>query len=169
MNSLNSDNITYSKSPSGDLGVKTIILLLLPVLMIGCTGKQQQAISPQAAEAEVAAAVDQLMKGITCANDSLLKSITADELVYGHSSGKVQNKSEFIAEIVSGQPLKYLSIELLNQTIQIAGDAAVVRHIFTAETLNASGAPDSLRIGNMLIWQLQGGKYKLLARQAYKL
>jgi ketosteroid isomerase-like protein len=103
------------------------------------------------------------------ADESILKSITADELVYGHSSGKVQNKSEFIAEILSGQPLTYVNIEPLEQTIQMAGDAAVVRHIFTAETKNPEGEPGSLRIGNMLVWKLHNGEWKLLARQAYRL
>jgi len=169
MNSLNFDNITYSKSHSGDLGVKIIVLIFLMALIIACCGKQQQAISRKAAETEVAAAVNQLVKGIADADENILKSVTADELVYGHSSGKVQNKSEFIAEIVSGEPFRYTNIELSEQTIRISGDAAVVRHIFLAETRNVTGEQGSLRIGIMQIWQLQNGAWKLLARQAYKL
>ncbi|MFA5816450.1 MAG: hypothetical protein WC865_12600, partial [Bacteroidales bacterium] len=56
-------------------------------------------------EKDVAAAVDIFRKGIVDADKDQLGIITADELVYGHSSGKVQNKAEFIAEIISGQPL----------------------------------------------------------------
>ena len=148
---------------------KIIFLLLFPTLFICCTNKQQQTTSPKASEADVAAAVDRLMKGIADADENILKSVTADELVYGHSSGKVQNKSEFIAEIVSGQPLKYTNIELSDQTIQPAGDAAVVRHIFASETRNVDGTTGNLRIGVMQIWQWQNGAWKLLARQAYKL
>jgi len=149
--------------------MKNIILLLFPLLIIGCTGNRQQTVQPKAAEADVTAAVNQLMKGIADADENILKSITTDELVYGHSSGKVQNKSEFIAEIVSGQPLKYTNIELLDQTIHMSENVAVVRHIFTAETKSVDGVQGNLKIGNMLIWQLQNGKWKLLARQAYKL
>jgi len=148
---------------------KLIILLLFPLLTGCCNHKQQSATSQQASEAEVSAAVDRLMKGIVDADESILKSVTADELVYGHSSGKVQNKSEFIAEILSGQPLHYLSINLEDQTIRITGDVAVVRHIFTSETKAADGTPGNLRIGNMLVWQWQNGTWKLLARQAYKI
>jgi len=148
---------------------KLIYLLLFLALIICCTGKQQQAFSSNASEADVAAAVDRLMKGIANADGNILRSITADELVYGHSSGKVQNKSEFIAEIVSGEPLKYKNIELLDQTIQLAGDVAVVRHIFTSDTQNVAGESGSLRIGVMQVWQLRNGEWKLLARQAYKL
>jgi hypothetical protein len=148
---------------------RIIILFLFPLLAGCCGNKQQPAISPQTSETDVAAAVGQLLKGMTTADENLLQTITADELIYGHSSGKVQNKSEFIAEILSGEPLVYLSIEPLDQTIQMSGDAAVVRHIFTAETKNVNGEPGSLRIGVMQVWQLQNGTWKLLARQAYKL
>jgi len=148
---------------------RNIILLLFPLLIIGCNGNRQQTVQSKTSEADVAAAVNQLMKGIADADENILKSITADELVYGHSSGKVQNKSEFIAEIVSGQPFRYMNIALSDQTIQMSGDAAVVRHIFTADTKSPDGTPGNLKLGIMQIWQLQNGKWKLLARQAYKL
>lgn len=118
-------------------------------------------------EKEVAAAIEIFKKGIVDADKDLLNTITAEELVYGHSSGKVQNKAEFIAEIVSKLPA-YLSVDMTDQTIKISGNAAIVRHIYSAETMN-NGTPGRVKIGNMLIWQKQHGKWKLLARQAYKL
>jgi hypothetical protein len=120
------------------------------------------------AEKEVASAVENLMKGIVDADKSLLQDITAEELVYGHSSGKVQNRTEFIEEVIASKPLDFTKIDLADQTIKIIGDAAVVRHILSAETTN-NGVPGNLRIGNMLVWQKQKGKWKLIARQAYKL
>ena len=149
--------------------MKKIILFLLFPLLAGCCSNQPQQPTVSSSEADVEAAVDLLMKGFVNVDDKILKSLTADELLYGHSSGKVQNKTEFIAEILSGEPLKYISIALLEQTIQMSGDVAVVRHIFTSETMNTDGEPGSLRIGVMQIWQLQNGKWKLLARQAYRL
>ena len=118
-------------------------------------------------EKEVATAIEIFKKGIVDADKDLLNSISAEELVYGHSSGKVQNKAEFIAEIVSKLPA-YLSVDMTDQTIKISGNAAIVRHIYSAETMN-NGTPGRVKIGNMLIWQKQHGKWKLLARQAYKL
>jgi len=149
--------------------MKKIIIFLLFPLLAGCCGNQTQQPAISSSEADVAAAVDLFFKGFVNVDENILKSLTADELVYGHSSGKVQNKSEFITEILSGEPLKYISIALLEQTIQMAGDAAVVHHIFTSETMNTDGEPGSLRIGVMQIWRLQNGKWKLLARQAYRL
>jgi ketosteroid isomerase-like protein len=119
-------------------------------------------------EKEVAAAVEVFRKAVIEADKALLGSITADDLDYGHSSGKVQNKAEFIEEIISGKPLDYITIEMTDQTIKVVGNTAIVRHIFSAGT-TSNGTPGNLKIGNMLIWQKQNGKWKLLARQAYKL
>ena len=115
----------------------------------------------------VLAAIETFKKAIIDADKQLLRSIAAEELVYGHSSGKVQNKAEFIDEIVNSQP-DYSSINLADQTIRISGNTAIVRHIYSAETTN-NGTPGRVKIGNMLVWQKQHGKWKLLARQAYKL
>jgi len=153
--------------------MKKIFLFLFTIMMIvGCNNKQQSSpSSPMSAlsQATVTAALSQFTQAMLTADESLLKSILSEELVYGHSGGKVQNKAEFIAEIRSGDPFVYLKIETLEQTIQLAGDVAIVRHIFTAETKNVSGEPGSLRVGNMMIWKLDDGNLKLLARQAYRL
>jgi ketosteroid isomerase-like protein len=118
-------------------------------------------------EKAVLAAIEEFKKGIIDADKELLGSIAADELVYGHSSGKVQDKAQFIEEIVNSQP-DYISIDMADQTIRISGNTAIVRHIYSAETTN-NGAPGHVKIGNMMVWQKQHGKWKLLARQAYKL
>ena len=121
-----------------------------------------------AAEKDVASAVENLMKGFIDADKTILDNLTAEELNYGHSAGKVQNKTEFIDEVVSGKPLDYLKIDLEGQIIKVTGKTAVVRHIFNAET-SSNGTPGKLRIGIMQVWQKQKGKWKLVARQAYKI
>jgi len=119
-------------------------------------------------EKAVAAAVEDFKTGIINADRELLESITSDKLVYGHSGGNVQNKAEFIEEIVSLQPNDYLTIDLEDQTITISENIAIVRHIYSSD-FTSNGVEGSLRIGNVLIWQEQDRKWKLLARQAYRL
>ena len=141
---------------------KSSLLLLFLVLVISPSCSQS------ASEKDVASAVENLFKGFVDADKDLLDKMTAEELIYGHSSGKVQNKTEFIDEVISGKPLDYVKFDLEGQTIMVSGKTAVVRHILNAETIS-NGAPGKLRIGNVLIWQNQKGKWRLLARQAYKL
>ncbi|HAH23701.1 MAG TPA: DUF4440 domain-containing protein [Prolixibacteraceae bacterium] len=139
--------------------VHYFVVIFIMISISGyCQSKQQK---------EVTAAVELLKRGIVDADKGLLGSITADQLVYGHSNGKVQNKSEFISEILDTKTMDYSSIDLSDQTIQISGNAAVVHCIYSAETIS-KGAPGHLKIGVMLIWQKQHGAWKLLARQAYK-
>jgi len=142
--------------------MKKIHVLIIVFLALSITGFSQTK-----EEKEVLSAIEVLKKGIIDADKELLGSVTAEELVYGHSNGKVQNKAEFIDEIVNSQP-DYSSIDMADQTIRISGDTAIVRHIYSAETTN-NGTPGHVKIGNMLVWQKQHGKWKLLARQAYKL
>ncbi len=119
-------------------------------------------------EKEVQAAVESFVQGIINADRQLLDTITSENLVYGHSSGKVQDKAAFIDEIISLQPNDYLTIDLTGQTITVSGNVAVVRHIYSSEYLS-NDEKKNLRIGNVLIWQNENGKWKLLARQAYSL
>jgi len=141
---------------------RVIYLLVFAFLFIS------NSFSQQGQEKEVADAIEVLKKGIVEADKNILEDIAAPELVYGHSNGKVQNKAEFIEEIVSMKPIDYVKVEITDQTIKIAGNTAVVRHIYAAETLS-NGKPGSLKIGNMLVWQKYKGKWKLLARQAYRM
>ena len=48
-------------------------------------------------EAEIKAAVETLDKALIDTNKTVLESLVADEVSYGHSNGKVENKQEFIS------------------------------------------------------------------------
>ena len=137
----------------------TVFFFSILTLTAGAQSKDEKAIT---------AAVETFRKGIVDANRGLLESITAPQLVYGHSNGKVQDKAAFIEEIVSNNPFDYVTVDLTDQTIQLAGNTAVVRHTFSAETKSTTGTAGKVFIGNMLIWQKQHGKWLLLARQAYR-
>ena len=125
------------------------------------------ATAPSEDEIEVARAVETFKSAVVTADEVLLGNITARQLVYGHSGGKVQSKPEFIEEIACKIPHSYTAIELAGQNIRVTGETAVVTHMMSAIT-NANGIIGTLRIGIMMVWQKQNGEWKLLARQAYK-
>ena len=70
-------------------------------------------------------------------------------------------------QLLSGD-FDFVSVSTADQTIDVSGDTAVVRHILSIEGTNA-GQPASVKIGILLIFQKEGGNWRLLARQAYKL
>jgi hypothetical protein len=50
----------------------------------------------------------------------------------------------------------------------LVGDAAVVRHLYESES-ETDGKPANVKIGALQVWLNQGGDWKLLARQGFKL
>lgn len=139
---------------------KTLTLLfplLLPALLPAQT-KQEKA---------VAAAVENLRVAMIDANKSNLENAVADQLSYGHSSGVIDDKKEFVEKIVSGKS-DFVSIDFSEQTIRISGKVAVVRHLFSAKT-NDGGRPGEVKIRVLLVWKKQGKDWKLLARQAVRI
>ena len=118
-------------------------------------------------DAAVGQAVEALRKALLTADKGELEKLAADQLSYGHSSGKVQTKTQFIDGVMTRKAIvKSLSFPEL--TIAVAGDAAVVRHLYESES-ETDGKPNSVRIGALQVWQKQGGNWKLLARQGFKL
>lgn len=141
--------------------IKSLFPLMLTLLLTAVACAQS------GGEKEVAAAVGKFNNAMVSADKGQLEELTARELSYGHSSGKVQDKAAFVEDVVSG-PFDFLTIDAADQTITMAGDAAIVRHVFSSKATN-NGSPTDIRIGVMQVWQKQDGQWKLLARQAFKL
>ena len=116
-------------------------------------------------EGAVAAAVEALRKAMIAGDRSALDKIAAAELSYGHSSGRLENKAEFIEALASGKS-GFSAIELEGQTINVVDKIAMVRHTFHG-TRRKQG--DKVKLYTLLVWLQQGDQWKLLARQAAKL
>lgn len=141
-------------------------LLAVLALVLQFSGSAQNS-SQSKDQTVVAERVETLRQAMIDADGIKLKELTSADLSYGHSGGNIQNQAEFVEKIVKGES-DFVSIEFQNQTIEIIGDAAIVRHILTAHTKDG-GVDKDIKIGIMLIWQKQKSKWLLIARQAYKL
>ena len=115
-------------------------------------------------EAAVAAAVEALRQAMIAADRNKLEALVADQLSYGHSTGAIETKQEFIDNVV-GKKSVYKSIKQTDQTITLAGDAAIVRHVFDGE-VETGGRTIMPKINVLQVWQRQAS-WKLLARQAF--
>ena len=116
-------------------------------------------------EGAVSAAVEAWRKAIIVVDRSALDKLTAAELSYGHSSGRLENKAEFIEALVSGKS-SFSAIELEGQTVNVVDKIAIVRHVFNG-TRRKEG--DKVKLFNLTIWLQQQDQWKLVARQAAKL
>ncbi|NNE78340.1 MAG: nuclear transport factor 2 family protein [Pricia sp.] len=160
--------------------MKNLIPIYTVIFLIAATGCKQHEKKPAMAndmatsnlpaptKDEVAMAVKNFNKAMVDPDEKILENLCSDELTYGHSSGLIQNKTEFIDDLVNG-PFDFSSVEAPEQTIHLSGNTAIVRHIFLAQATN-KGEPVDIRIGNVQAYHRDDdGKWKLLARQAYKL
>jgi ketosteroid isomerase-like protein len=115
---------------------------------------------------DVSQAVEALRKAMLAADAAQLSALVHDRLSYGHSSGKLQDKADFIDVIVSKKTI-YKSITLSEPGVAVVGNNAIARHVFDGET-ESDGKLGSAHIGVLQVW-LKDGSWKLLARQAYKI
>lgn len=125
------------------------------------------AVAQPAEEAAVAQAVEKLRTAMLAADRSQLEALTAPQLSYGHSGGVVEDKARFIDVIASKQTI-YKTITLSDQSIVMAGDEAIVRHVFSTE-FESGGRPGSSRVGVLQVWKKRDGQWRLLARQAFRI
>jgi ketosteroid isomerase-like protein len=140
-------------------------LAVVGALALGATALPAHAES--ADELAVRKAIEDLTKAMVGADKSALEGLVSDQLSYGHSSGKVENKAQFVDAIASKKTI-FKSISLTDGTVAVVGNNAIARHIFSAE-VESGGQASSPKIGVMQVWVKDGSNWKLLARQAFKL
>ena len=116
-------------------------------------------------EGAVSAAVEDMRKAMVAGDRSALEKLAADELSYGHSSGRHENKAEFIDTLANGKG-GFTAIELSDQTVNVVDNVALVRHVFLG-TRRAGG--DKMKLSILTVWLQRQGQWKLVARQAAKL
>ena len=119
-------------------------------------------------QAQVAAAVESLNQAMIAIDRPKLEALTSLALSYGHSAGRIEDRAQFIANLES-RASAFRKIELSEQTIGLSSDEAIVRHLLTGETVDPAGKVTPVRIGVLQVWTKDGGNWRLLARQAYRI
>ena len=118
-------------------------------------------------ESAVAETVTELYAAMVDKDPKALDRLTSENLDYGHSSGTLEDKSEYIDAVLNG-PFDFITINPEEQQIKVSDDMAIVRHFFVANGTQ-NGNPVDVRIGALLIFIKENTGWKLLARQAYRL
>jgi ketosteroid isomerase-like protein len=117
-------------------------------------------------EAAVSDMVEVLRKGLFDKDKAKLDQVSAPQLSYGHSDGRVETKDEFITAVMNRKAtVKSLAFPELK--VAVVGNNAIARHIYLAES-ELDGKATTTRIGALQVWQKQNGAWKLLARQGFR-
>jgi ketosteroid isomerase-like protein len=129
--------------------------------------RSSAALADTADEPAVKEAIEAMRKAILEADKAGLERLSAAQLSYGHSDGRVQNKAEFVDGVVTRKAI-VKSLTFPDLTVAVAGNAAIARHVYASDS-ETDGKPATTKIGALQVWQKQDGGWKLLARQGYKL
>ena len=90
-----------------------------------------------------------------------LDALLADDLIYTHSNGKVENKAERL-EGIADTRIRYESFEREDVETRILGRTAVVTGLSTAKLL-VEGRPVVARLRTLSVWSHRDGRWQLVA------
>ena len=139
------------------------IVLALAMLFVSATIVNAQTKDEKA----VTEAVEKLKKALLDGKKDQLEAITAPQLSYGHSSGKIEDRKAFVEALTSGAS-DFTAMELSDQKITVVGNTALVRHRLDGTSVD-NGKPGTVKLGVMLVFEKMKGQWLLLGRQAFKL
>ena len=147
---------------------KTALALVCAVALSACSMVPQASGGGDAAgaSASAAAAAEKLRVVMIDPDRASLDALVADDLTYGHSGGKVDTKTSFMADLLNGNS-DFVTITISDQTVKAVNGVVLVRHTLTGQTLDG-GKPSNVNLKVLQVWQQQGGQWRLLARQAVR-
>ena len=132
----------------------------------GATSLVGPALAESGDEEAVKKAVADMRTAYLKQDKAALKSMTAPQLTYSHSDGRIEDKAQFIKGVMD-RKATVKSLEYPELTVAVAGDTAIVRHLWVSES-ELDGKVTNTRIGVMQVYKKQDGGWKLLARSSYR-
>lgn len=96
-----------------------------------------------------------------------LDKLLTDSISYGHSSGHVDSKQEFIEKLMTGKS-DFVSIDITDQTVQVYKHTGIIRYNLFAVT-NDGGKPGTVKLHVLTVWIKKGNKWMLASRQGVKI
>lgn len=146
--------------------MRTKFLSLLVLFVTFLTG-MQTVYAQSNDEAAVAQAIESLRKAMFARDVKQFEALISENVSYGHSAGRIENKKEFITAALANKSVMK-SLEFTDQTIKVTGDKAIVRNTYNGVS-ELDGKTNTTKIGVLLVWTKEGDTWRLYGRQAYRL
>ncbi len=125
------------------------------------------AVCGAAAEDEITKAENDWVAAVTGQDFAALDRILHDDLIYAHSTGVIETKSDYLGKLRSGAQ-RYDAIEHSRTTVKMHGDAAVAHSIVRMKGKSPTGPFDN-RLMMIHLWVKHDGRWRLAAHQTTEL
>ena len=146
-----------------------IALLVLMAALPALSQKPER--KPGRTDGKVESEISQLevrrLEAMQRVDAGFLSRVLADDLVYVHSSGRVQTKPELIEAVVSGE-LEYISTHLDDVKVRVYGSVAVATGVASMK-VRSLGQQSSFRIRFTDVYVNNEGRWQMVAWQSTRL
>ena len=116
---------------------------------------------------EIRSAEKQFSQALEKRDISALEKLFTPGLIYAHSTGVIQDRSQFIDQLKSGTR-KYTAVKQERIKIVTYGDSAVAHSVMRMTGVNDKG-PFNDHVMMMHFWVKQSGQWHLTAHQTTKI
>lgn len=134
------------------------LTLILPTMII--FGQKKQI-------TQIENSVEALRQAMIQPERNQLDVLVMEELSYGHSNGRIEDKETFIGNLLNGNS-NFEEIILSDQQITVNKKTAIVRHQLFAKTNDKGKGPGEVNLHIMTDWVKRADRWVLFARQAVK-
>lgn len=141
--------------------INKLIFTLSFLIVFSVSGQKKNDINA------VTEAAEKLRVAMLSSDRADLESLIVPQLTYGHSGGHIDDAKEFVEKLATKKS-DFLTIDISNQSVDVLGNTATVRHHFFATTADFGKAPGDVTLDILLVWVKTKNTWKLLARQAVK-
>lgn len=132
--------------------------LIVTLLLVSCT----VAVAPnvQSVHAE-------RFRLMTAGDLGALAPMLADDLVYVHSDGALENKEQFLERLRTGG-IRYRTIESQETKVRVDGNTAIVTGV-ASMGVTTNGADRDIRLRYTAVYRRAGGRWLLTTWQSTRL
>jgi hypothetical protein len=117
-------------------------------------------------EHDVIAADDRRFQAMVKQDWAALDASLADDLVYVHSTARVESKKEHIGNLQAGKP-NYRGASPRERTVRMKGDVGIVNGVSDMHVENA-GKEQRFAIRYLAVYAKSGGRWQMTAWQSTK-
>ena len=135
------------------------------ILLLALSGLVWAADSSASDEQAVRTALQQFNDAARKGDEATLNKLLSPDLIYVHSSAKIENKAECVAALAKGKPDFQVTPGF---HVKVYGPTAVVHGKMIAGVVQ-NGAPTKLELDLLQVWVRSGKTWQMVARHTTRM